>query len=166
MASKPKRAIATSFSADTVEFIRLLAKHSVRYVIVGGQAVIFHGYARFTGDVDFFYSNDADNAERLFKVLQEFWQNDIPGIASAGELEESRAVIQFGRPPNRIDLLTTISGVTFDEAWTTREPITIEDGSEKIEAAMLSLPALLKNKEASGRPKDLDDLGFLTKGLS
>ena len=55
MASKAKRTIATaSFSADTLEFIRLLAKHSVRYVIVGGQAVIFHGYARFTGDVDFF----------------------------------------------------------------------------------------------------------------
>jgi hypothetical protein len=59
MASAEKRRIeAASFSADTVEFIRLLAKHSVRYIIVGGQSVIFHGYARFTGDVDFFYSSE------------------------------------------------------------------------------------------------------------
>jgi len=164
MASREKRRIETgNFSADTVEFIRLLAKHSVRYVIVGGQAVIFHGYARFTGDVDFFYSNEATNAEALFKALLEFWENNIPGISSATELEESRAVIQFGRPPNRIDLLTAISGVTFDEAWETREVITIENGSERIESAILSLPALMKNKEASGRPKDLDDVGFLRK---
>src|SRR4051794_9340725 len=109
MASGDKRGIDSAiFSGDTVEFIRLMAKHSVRYVIVGGQAVIFHGYARFTGDVDFFYATDTRNAEALFNALREFWDGNIPGISSAIELQEPEAVIQFGRPPNRIDLLTSI----------------------------------------------------------
>src|SRR5947208_3209794 len=67
MALEPKQVIeAAHFSPDTLEFIRLLQKYGVRYVIIGGEAVIFHGYARFTGDVDFFYSSDAENADRLF----------------------------------------------------------------------------------------------------
>jgi hypothetical protein len=167
MASPEKRRIeAGNFSADTLEFIRLLAKHSVRHVIVGGQAVIFHGYARFTGDVDFFYSNDPDNAESLFQALLEFWDGNIPGISSAGDLMEPATVTQFGRPPNRIDLLTSIDGVTFDEAWATREIVLIQNQSQTIESSLLSLPKLIQNKNASGRPKDLDDIGRLTRGNS
>jgi hypothetical protein len=164
MASPEKRPLeAASFSADTLEFIRLLAKHSVRYVIVGGQAVIFHGYARFTGDVDFFYSNDPSNAESLFRALLEFWDGNIPGISSAADLQEPNTVTQFGRPPNRIDLLTSIDGVTFDEAWATREIVVIQDQDHfrTIESALLSLPTLIQNKKASARPKDLDDLSHL-----
>jgi len=164
MASAEKRQLeAANFSADTLEFLRLLAKHSVRYIIVGGQAVIFHGYARFTGDVDFFYSTDPSNAEALFRTLLEFWDGNIPGISCAGDLQEPGTVTQFGRPPNRIDLLTSIDGVTFEEAWATRETVLIQDRSQSIEAALLSLPKLLQNKRASGRPKDLDDIGHLSR---
>jgi hypothetical protein len=163
MASDEKRQIeAANFSADTLEFIRLLAKHSVRYVIVGGQAVIFHGYTRFTGDVDFFYSSETSNAEALFKALLEFWEGNIPGISCAGDLQQPATIIQFGRPPNRIDLLTSIDGVAFDEAWATREIVLLQAPSQTIETALLSLPKLIKNKQASGRPKDLDDIGHLT----
>ena len=163
MASEEKRRIdAAHFSADTLAFIRLLSKRSVRYVIVGGQAVIFHGYARFTGDVDFFFSTDPANAEALFRALGEFWGGDIPGIASAAELQEPDAVIQFGRPPNRIDLLTAIDGVTFEEAWSTREIVLVQDQSDVIQTSLLSLEKLIQNKRASGRPKDLDDIGRLT----
>ena len=164
MASEEKRRIdSANFSGDTVEFIRLLEKHSVRYVIVGGQAVIFHGHARFTGDVDFFYARDGANAECLFKALLEFWDGNIPGISSSTDLQEGEAVIQFGRPPNRIDLLTSIDGVSFEEAWATREIVIIQDGSQTIESAVLSLSKLIQNKVASGRPKDMDDVGFLKK---
>src|SRR5882757_7698691 len=108
------------FSPDIREFIRLLGTHRVRYVIVGGEAVIFHGHVRFTGDVDFFYADDAANATALFDALKGFWAGSIPGIKTPGELSEAGVIIQFGRPPNRIDLMNHIDGVDFSEAWETR----------------------------------------------
>lgn len=164
MGAKSSKGIeAAHFSADTLEFIRLLGKHGVRYIIVGGEAVIYHGYARFTGDVDFFYAAEDDNTDRLFQALREFWAGDVPAIRSAADLREPGTVIQFGRPPNRIDLLTSVDGVGFEEAWETRERVFIECGEARIEAAILSLPKLIQNKRASGRAKDLDDLAFLEK---
>jgi hypothetical protein len=166
MASESKKLIeAGHFSADTVEFIRLLQKHGVRYVIVGGEAVIFYGHARFTGDVDFFYSCDPENAVRLFGALKEFWNGDIPGIRHESELSQPGYVIQFGRPPNRIDLLSSADGLTFEEAWETRINAVIE-GPDALQTALLSIEKLIQNKRASARPKDLDDLEFLEKGLS
>jgi len=73
----------TSFSPDIRLFLSLLHEHGVRYVIVGGEAVIFYGYARLTGDIDIFYSCDKENAARLFVALAEFWDDNIPGVASA-----------------------------------------------------------------------------------
>jgi hypothetical protein len=167
MASAEKKRIETSnFSADTLELIQLLGKHSVRYVIVGGQAVIFHGYARSTGDVDFFYGIETLNVEALFRALLEFWDGNVPGIATAADLQEVGIVTQFGRPPNRIDLLTSIDGVSFEEAWATREIVFIQDESRSIETSLLSLPKLIQNKTRSGRPKDLDDVGNLTGNRS
>jgi hypothetical protein len=164
MASEPKKLIeAGHFSADTLEFIRLLEKHRVRYVIVGGEAVIFHGHARFTGDVDFFYSCEAENAKRLFAALREFWRGDVPGIEREEELTQPGYVIQFGRPPNRIDLLTSADGLTFEEAWQTRIIVAVE-GAGDVKTALLSMEKLIQNKRASGRSKDLDDLAFLEKG--
>jgi len=156
----PKNIEATHFSADIVEFIRLLDKHGVRFILVGGEAVIFHGYIRFTGDVDFFYSEDLWNANSLFQALLEFWDGDIPGLQRPEELSEVGIVVQFGRPPNRIDLLNRIDGVTFEEAWSTRIPVGLATGQGELPLCLLSLPHLLKNKRASGRPKDLEDLRF------
>ncbi|HMB92498.1 MAG TPA: hypothetical protein VKP65_16715, partial [Rhodothermales bacterium] len=85
----PKNRIeAAHFSPDTQDFIRLLHQHSVRYVIVGGEAVIYYGYARLTGDVDFFYDRQPDNAALLFEALLSFWDGDIPGISKPEELIE------------------------------------------------------------------------------
>jgi hypothetical protein len=160
MAPQPKKVIeAAHFSPDTLEFIRLLQKHQVQYIIVGGEAVIFHGHARFTGDVDFFYSIDDENTDRLFRALSEFWDGDVPGLREAGDLRQPGYVIQFGRPPNRIDLLSSVDGLTFLEAWETRVPVEIAD--KEIRTAMLSIEKLMQNKRAAGRPKDLDDLVFL-----
>src|SRR5687768_15736949 len=88
--------------------------NKVEYVVVGGHAVAYHGYPRFTGDVDFFIRPSAENAKRVISVLTSF------GFAGAAELESTLVqygkVVQIGRPPNRIDLLTGISGIGFDEA--------------------------------------------------
>lgn len=145
------------FSPDIAEFIRLLGKWHVRYLLVGGEAVIFHGYPRLTGDVDFYFDASAENAGRLFETLREFWDGTIPGVNEADDLLETGVIIQFGRPPNRIDLMNTIDGVEFDLAWEERVMAEMRLGTESIPLAYLGLPTLLKNKLASGRPKDLDD---------
>jgi hypothetical protein len=150
------------FSKDILIFLRLLAEKRVRYLIVGGEAVIYHGYPRLTGDIDFFYENSERNAGRLFEVLLAFWSGKIPGIASARELRERGIVIQFGRPPHRIDLMNQIDGVAFEDAWPSRIRVRLETrGGNWVPALYIDARSLLTNKEAAGRPKDLDDAIFL-----
>ncbi|MGE3614652.1 MAG: hypothetical protein AB7L66_02180, partial [Gemmatimonadales bacterium] len=116
----PRRVAPAHFSPDTRAFIELLGRHGVRFVIAGGEAVIFHGHARLTGDVDFFFDRDPRNTRKLFAALREFWGGEAPGIASAADLEQAGLVLQYGVPPNRIDLLNDIDGVSFGEAWAGR----------------------------------------------
>lgn len=162
MPHRPENSVEPShFSPDTLEFIRLLSIHSVQYVVVGGEAVIYHGYPRFTGDVDFFYSDRPENIQRLFAALLEFWSGDIPGIQASEELAEPGVIIQFGRPPNRIDLLNRIDAVSFQEAWTSKIELRIAGAEPAIPLFMMDLENLLRNKRASARPKDLEDLKVL-----
>ncbi|MBX3731248.1 MAG: hypothetical protein KF791_01495 [Verrucomicrobiae bacterium] len=151
------------FSADTRLFIALLHRHEVRYVIVGGEAVIFHGYARYTGDVDFLYDRSEPNVKALYAALTEFWDGDIPGINAPDELLDNAIAVQFGRPPNRIDLLGSIDGVGFHEAWGERvsAEMAVEPGAKPVPVFFLGLGLLLKNKAATARAKDLDDLRYL-----
>ena len=153
---------AAHFSPDTWEFVRLLDAHRVRFVVVGGEAVIHYGHARLTGDVGFFYGRDPENAARLFDALLAFWDGDVPGVEGATELQVEGQVIQFGRPPNRIDLLSDISGVAFEDAWRSRQTVVADDGTP---VHLISLPLLIENKEASARAKDLDDVAFLRAAL-
>jgi hypothetical protein len=113
----PVRIDASHFSPDTRDFIGLLHSHEVRYLIVGGEAVIFHGHARLTGDVDFFFGREPANLARLFAALDAFWDGDVPGLTSAADLSPHGTIVQFGQPPNRIDLINAIEGVRFDEAF-------------------------------------------------
>jgi hypothetical protein len=152
---------AESFSPDVLEFLRLLEHHQVRCMIVGGEAVIFYGHIRFTGDIDVFFDRSPSNAHRLFSALQDFWKQDVPGIEDPSRLEDTGAVFQFGLPPNRIDLLNDIDGVDFDKAWPGRTEAHIEHESGSISVAYIGLDDLIENKQASGRPKDLDDLPYL-----
>src|SRR5436309_15573240 len=108
------------FSKDFLEFLRLLSAHEVIYLVVGGEAVIYHGYARLTGDLDIFYLITQENVGRLFRALTEFWGGEPPGLSGPEELLKPGLVLQYGRPPNRIDLINIIDGVTFDEAWKTK----------------------------------------------
>jgi predicted nucleotidyltransferase len=152
---------ASCFSDDVQEFLKLLAAHKVKYVIVGGEAVIYHGYARLTGDVDFFYESSRQNARKLYGALKEFWAGDIPGIKAFDELMEEGLILQFGVPPNRIDLINQISGVTFSEAWENKSTDSIESGGNKIPVYWIGVKELIRNKEAIARPKDMEDLKYL-----
>ncbi|MDR8393395.1 nucleotidyltransferase [Aliifodinibius sp. S!AR15-10] len=152
---------ADHFSADTQEFLFLLHKYQVKYMIVGGEAVIYYGYPRLTGDVDFFYLNSSGNIKALFEALLEFWNGDIPGITDQEELGNLGYVIQFGTPPNRIDLLNSIEGVKFDNAWEDKKREQVQINGESVPIFIIGLSHLLINKEKVGRSKDQDDLEYL-----
>lgn len=152
---------ASYFSPDTRAFIELLHAHDVRYLIVGGEAVIFHGHVRLTGDMDFFFSNEEGNVERLFEVLEQFWDGDVPGLSAPEDLSPVGTVVQFGVPPNRIDLMNEIEGVSFEEAWQGRVEGRLVAEEGEIPLWYVGLDELIKNKRATGRPKDQDDLDYL-----
>ena len=154
---------ASYFSRDIQEFMKLLSEHRVKYVIVGGEAVIYYGHARLTGDVDFFFEAGTENVLNLHGALKEFWAGDIPGITNPEELMEPGIVLQFGAPPNRIDLINRIDGVSFEEAWREKTPVNIEISGGPAVIYFIVLKQLIWNKEAIGRPKDLEDLKFLRK---
>ncbi len=138
--------------SDLSEFIALLNSNGVEYLVVGGHAVAFHGHPRLTGDTDFFIRPTRENGARLLRVLDAFGFGDLP--LNAEDFTTSGRVVQLGRPPNRIDLLTTISGVEFSDAWDSREPGHL--GPHPV--AFLGFDALLRNKIASNRDKDLLDV--------
>lgn len=142
---------------DLREFVELLNSHRVEYLVIGGHAVAFHGYPRFTGDIDFFVRPTQDNADRLTRVLEEFGFGDL-GLQPA-TLTEPEKVIQLGRPPNRIDLLTSISGVGFDQAWESRTAGEL-DG---LPVSYLGWETLLQNKRRTDRTKDRLDLEELVR---
>ncbi|MDR9366202.1 MAG: nucleotidyltransferase [Balneolaceae bacterium] len=152
-----------AFSNDCVEFIIALNSHKVKWVIVGGEAVIYYGHIRLTGDVDFFYSNELDNRTRLWNALNDFWDHNIPGNLTENDLGELGNFIQFGVPPNRIDLMNQIDGVEFDEAWENRVVELIHINDEKIKVNYIGLNQLIKNKSVSNRPKDQEDLKYLKR---
>lgn len=141
--------------SDLSEFIALLNSGRVEYVVVGGHAVAFHGHPRLTGDIDFFVRATPENADRLLAVLAEFGFGEM-GLTK-GELTVPDKVVQLGRPPNRIDLLTSISGVTFDEAWKTRA----EGQLGEHVVPFIGMEALIRNKRASNRAKDQLDVTTL-----
>ncbi len=152
---------ANHFSQDVQELIRLFYEFGVRYLLIGGEAVIFHGYPRYTGDVDFYYEPGLENAERLFQALLRFWDGDVPGINSPPDLADPGLVLQFGRPPNRVDLLSRVSGIEFESAWQRRIVTVLGE----VELPYLGLEDLVEAKRAAGRPKDLQDLIYLEKLL-
>ena len=151
------------FSSDIIEFLFLLAKHKVNYLIVGGEAVIYYGHARLTGDIDIFFELERKNVSKLYKMLNEFWENDIPGISNEKELMKRGVVFQFGVPPNRIDLINEIQNVNFTEGWKNREAVTITHKRKQFSIYYIGLNELIKNKKAINRFRDREDLKFLNE---
>src|SRR5262245_52044092 len=144
-------------SNDLCEFIRLLNTKNVRYVIIGAWALAYHGRPRYTGDLDIFVGRDEANATSLLAALKDFGFGTL-GI-SRNDLLQPDYVIQLGRAPNRIDLLTGITSVGFEEAWESRMSGEISG----ISVNFLARDLLIKNKLALDRPKDRADVDALQK---
>ena len=137
---------------DFREFIELLNAHNIKYLVVGGYAVTVHGYPRYTNDIDIWFWIDKSNAENLIKVLKDFGFGSLD--IKTDDFLNPNKVIQLGYPPNRIDLLTSISGVEFEDCYPKR--VIMDIAGIKID--FIDIESLKKNKKASGRHKDLNDL--------
>jgi len=140
---------------DIREFVALLLSRKVEFLLVGGYALAFHGAPRFTEDIDFLVLVSPENASKLAALIVDFGFGEL-GLAEEDFLQPDQ-VIQLGRAPHRIDLLTGISGVVWDEAWKTR----IEVNFDGFEIPVIGKDALEANKKATGRPQDLADLARL-----
>ncbi len=144
--------------ADWKEFLSLLMRHGVRFLIVGGHALAANGRPRYTEDLDVFVQPTEANARRLVKVLVDF---GFRATASAWRsFAKPNKILFIGRPPLRIDVLTSISGVSFGQAWKGRIVASTDIG----QVPSLGVVELRINKKASGRPKDLFDLALLDEG--
>ena len=133
----------------------MLNSHQVEYLLINGYAVGYHGYPRATADMDLWVAIRQDNAEKLVAVLRKFGFN-VPRLSANLFLKENQ-IVRMGVPPMRIELLTTISGVSFEHCYSER----ITDVIDDVEVQIINLKHLKQNKQASGRHKDLDDLQHL-----
>jgi predicted nucleotidyltransferase len=140
---------------DFKEFIQSLNDNGVRYLVIGGYAVAFHGHPRYTKDMDVWVGMDAENATNIVKALVQF------GFASLGlqasDFTAPDQIIQLGYPPNRIDVITTASGVDFDACYASR----VQEEIDGIQVNFIDLESLKRNKKAVGRHQDLADIESL-----
>ena len=137
---------------DFKEFFESLNRNDVRYLVVGGYAVAFHGYPRYTKDIDVWIEATTDNVQRLIQALRDFGFGAL-GLQERDFLEPGYT-IQLGRPPNRIDLLTSVHGVDFPVCFESK--VSAELAGLVIQ--VISLEHLKENKRAVGRFQDLADL--------
>lgn len=139
------------------EFAELFLSHGVKFMIIGGYAVTAHGHPRYTGDIDFFVEKSKDNAERIVKAIHEFF-GPLPEVQIENFLDEDR-MSQFGVPPYRIDILTKIRGVNFEEAYPRRVMFSLAG----LEVPFIGIDDLKQNKRSTGRHKDLGDVEALDR---
>jgi len=139
------------------EFIELLEKHHVEYLVVGGYAVGFHGFPRYTGDLDIFVAISPRNAEGLVRVFADFGFSGI-GLKESDFLDQE-IIVEIGREPNKIQILTGIDGVGFDICYQHR--VLYREGT--LAMPFIALDDLIANKAATPRGKDKIDLEELRK---
>lgn len=137
--------------------LALLNTAGVEFLVVGGHAVAFHGRPRLTEDLDLFVRPDLANGERIMRALQAFGFGSL-GITAADFRADDR-VIQLGRAPNRVDLLTKLYGVDFADAWSRRVAARLDDA----DVWMIPREDLIRNKRETGRTQDLADAEFLER---
>ena len=145
---------------DFKEFLSLLHTHRVKYLLVGGYAVAAHGYPRFTGDMDVWIQTNTENAENVLTVCREFGV-DVPNLR-VELFTDPKQMTRMGHPPLRIEILNSVSGLSFDAAWENR----ISEVWDGVPVSLISLEDLRTNKLASGRLKDLADLENLPESLN
>ncbi len=140
---------------DFRELLKLLNSQKVKFVIVGGYALAFHGVPRYTGDIDIYIYPDKENSTKIIKAIEEFGFGDI-GI-NIEDFEKQDTVIQIGYPPVRIDLITSLTGVTWEEVFSN----SVEGYYADIPVRYIGINELVMNKKALGRKKDLSDIESL-----
>lgn len=143
------------FSPDHLDLLRFFHNRGVRYLLIGGHAVIYHGLPRTTGDLDLWIATEPENARRVVAALVD--HGFPPGSVDASTFTRSGLIFRFGVPPLRVELLTQPSGVEFDECWHNR----INDVADNVPIHVIGLQDLRRNKLAAGRPKDLADVADL-----
>lgn len=142
------------FNPDFVEFVQYLNKHETKYMLVGGYSVVLYGYPRTTGDMDIWVEKSSENYQRLLQVFADF-QMPIFDMTEDNFLHNPEMnVFTFGRPPVAVEILTEISGVTFKEAYPNSNVVQVGE----LPIRVIDHNDLIKNKKASGRAKDLNDL--------
>jgi hypothetical protein len=143
---------------DFDEFIGFLTAHGVEFVVVGAYALAFHGAPRFTGDLDLLVRPTLDNATRLLTAIEAFGfpLRDL----SPAAIVDRRRMLQMGVPPVQIHVMSAISGVEWDEAWSDR----VEGPLGRHSVYFLGRESFLRNKRAAGRPKDIADIDALKPG--
>jgi len=144
--------MGTGVYPDFVAMLVALSEESAEFLLVGAHALAAHGIPRATADLDLFVRPTTRNAPRVLKALKRFGAPLFD--LSVQDLCRPDVVFQFGNPPLRIDLLTGISGVSFEEAWKDR----IVTHIARVQVAVIGLEALIRNKQAAARPKDLVDV--------
>jgi hypothetical protein len=136
---------------DFKEFIELLNENNVGYLVVGGYAVAFHGHPRYTKDLDVWIDLSPDNADKILNALKQFGFGSL-GLKPDDFLEDGQ-IIQLGYPPNRIDILTTLTDLKFTDCYKAR----VEAKIQGLQINFIDIDNLKKNKRATGRPQDLVD---------
>ncbi|MCD4706973.1 MAG: nucleotidyltransferase [Candidatus Sabulitectum sp.] len=139
-------------NSEFKELLKLFEKYRVRYLIVGGYAVMKYSEPRFTKDIDFWIAVDSDNARAVFAALKDFGAPLTE--LSAEDFTDRESFYQMGRPPVRVDIMMSIPGGDFEEAWLNREEIEIDS----VKLLFISRSDLIKTKKASGRPQDMIDV--------
>lgn len=137
-------------SKDLREFVALLNSRKIKYLLVGGHAVAYHGLPRFTEDIDFLIETSPENAALVAGAVKDFGFKTF----KPDDFRKPETIIQLGRAPNRIDLLTSVTAVSFEEAWKTKIKIKL-DG---LPVWVISKDLLVRNKLATGRGQDLADV--------
>jgi predicted nucleotidyltransferase len=144
---------------DFRDIVVLFADRGVEFVIVGAYALAFHGAPRASGDIDLYIRPSSENAERVFEALQSFGAPLASHGVVAADFSRPGTIYQIGLPPRRIDVLTEVSGLGFDEVWASRVAALVDGRTVHI----IGRDAFVRNKTAAGRPKDMADVARLAK---
>ena len=144
-------------SPDFKELLNIFKKHNIRYLVVGGYAVMKYSEPRFTKDLDILITTDQENAKNIYTALKEFGA-PLENLTYK-DFTQKGYFYQMGRPPLRVDIMMSIPGIDFDEAWKNREIVQLNN----LEIYFISRSDLIRAKEASARPQDLIDVEQLKK---
>ena len=146
-----------NLNQDFQEFVELFVAHEVEFLIVGGYALAAHGHPRYTKDLDVWVWLGPENAQRILAAIEEFGFGNL-GLTAA-DFQEPDVMVQLGREPQRINILTYASGLQFSDAYKNRVLVKIGN----VDVPFISVDDLRTNKMATGRPRDLADVADLPK---